>query len=219
MEGLEIESHLAQFAAARCLQEGHSHVTVRSGGGDCRLHYDSSAFDEIVINLVLEWCTGGDQADLTSDLPTSDAGGIGRPQAGGGYTSAPRVNRDELFARQGDEHTFRWRFGQAMPRGLLALLMRARGGRARRGGSLCCRAARRLLSEAGFRDIETFWAVPEFGSLQIIRADARRSEARRRRGGLSRNTPEHAVADAPCARIPGQIHHARPDLPAAGTTS
>lgn len=186
VEGLEVAADQAQFAATRCLQEGHSHVSVRAGGGDCRLPYGDESFDGVVINLVLEWCAGADPVADHAEMQRRLLAESARVLKPRGWLYLCTKNRFGLnyLTGKGDEHTFQWRFGQAMPRSMLALLMRLCGKSRTPGWIHSYGAMRRLLAEAGFNDLEPFWAVPEFRfPTEIIRADGKSiREARRRRG-------------------------------------
>ena len=88
-----------------------------------------------------------------------------------------------------DEHTFDWRFGQALPRRFLNWLLRVRGISRTKGLIHSYPELRRLLSEAGFSQLEPFWAVPEFRfPAELIRADASSIRAARRRPGFKQGT-------------------------------
>jgi hypothetical protein len=92
-----------------------------------------------------------------------------------------------------DEHTFGWPFGQALPRWLLAILLRLKGKR-RAGGLLhSFRALRQLVVEAGFSNIRPYWAVPEYRyAREYVPADSASIAAVIRRPGFEHpGDPKH----------------------------
>jgi SAM-dependent methyltransferase len=188
VHSLEVVQGQAAFAAERCRQEGFSNVALTCGGDDCRLPYDDETFDGVVINLVLEWCGGCNQAadHLESQrLLLSESARVLKPH---GWFFLGTKNRFGLRYLLGkpDEHTFGWRFGQALPRWLLALLLRLRGKSRPTGLIHSYGALRRLLIDAGFEHIQPYWAVPEYRfPSEFVPADARSIRAARRRPGFT----------------------------------
>jgi SAM-dependent methyltransferase len=195
VHGLELDPAQAEFAAFRCRQEGHSHVSITCGGGDCLLPYADKTFDGVVINLVMEWCVAKDPSadhQQSQQRLLKEAARVLKPQGWLFLATKNRFGMSYLIGGR-DEHTYNWRFGQALPRWLLALLLRLHG-RSRTAGlihsynGLC-----RLLIDAGFGQLQPIWAVPEYRfPTELIPADAKSiREARKHPGfvqGPSRKT-------------------------------
>jgi SAM-dependent methyltransferase len=187
VHGIEIAPESARFAAIRARQEGYSNVSIVAGGKDCRLPHEDAAFDGVVINLVLEWCAESDIASDHREMQRRMLQESARVLKPNGWLFLATKNRHGIGYLTGgaDEHTFGWRFGQALPRRLLKWLMRLRGKTRTKGlihsySELC-----RLLTEAGFSQLEPFWAVPEFRyPTELIRADASSIKQARRRPGF-----------------------------------
>lgn len=184
VHALEVVPGQAQFTAERCRQEGLSNVAVACGGDDCRLPHGDSSFDGVVLNLVLEWCGA---RDLSAPLIVSQRRMLEecrRVLKPGGWFFLTTKNRYGLHYVVGkpDEHTFGWRFGQALPRWLIAILLRL-SGRSRPNGLIhSYRGLYRLLSEAGFANLRPFWAVPEYRfPREYVPADSASVAAARRR--------------------------------------
>jgi SAM-dependent methyltransferase len=161
---LEVEPRQARFTAERCRQEGLSNVAVACGGDDCHLPYEDGAMEGVVLNLVLEWCGA---RDLSTPLMESQRRLLKeccRVLEPGGWLFLTTKNRFGLRYLLGkpDEHTFEWRFGQALPRWLLAILLRLYGKSRPNGLIHSFRATSRLLSEAGFSNLRPYWAIPEY---------------------------------------------------------
>jgi SAM-dependent methyltransferase len=187
VHALEIDAGQVEFISHRCQQEGATNVAVVCGGHDCRLPYESSTFDGVLINNVLEWCGWRNPSGnfLESQrLLLTESYRVLRP---GGWLYLMTKNRFgwRYLLGKPDEHTYHWRFGQAMPRWLLALLLRLCGKSQPKGLIHSYRALRRMLSEAGFSDLQPFWAVPDFRCpTELIPADADSIRAARRRPGF-----------------------------------
>ncbi len=164
VHGLETVPGQAEFAAERCRQEGHSNVALTCGGDDCRLPYEDALFDGVVINLVLEWCAQRDLSITFLEAQQRLLRESCRVLKAGGWFFLATKNRFGLNYLIGkrDEHTYQWRFGQALPRWLVALILRC-SGKSRPGGLLhSYNVLSRLLTDAGFADLQSFWAVPEY---------------------------------------------------------
>ena len=195
VHGLEPVPGQAEFAAERCRQEGLDNVALTCGGDDCRLPYEDGRFDGVVINLVLEWCGERDRSTGFIECQRRllrECNRVLKPDGWFYLTTKNRYGWHYLIGK-GDEHTFGWRFGQALPRWLLAALMKCRG-KSRTGGLVHSYwALQRLLREAGFGELRSYWAVPEYRfPRELIPADAQSIRAARRRPdfvqGYSRTT-------------------------------
>ena len=191
VQGLEVVPGQAEFAAERCRQEGFANVALTCGGDDCRLPYDDETFDGVVINLVLEWCGGRNQAATnleSQNLLLNESARVLKPHGWFFLTTKNRFGLSYLLGKR-DEHTFGWRFGQALPRWLLALLLRLRGKPQPPGMLHSYGALRQMLIDAGFGQIEPFWATPEYRfPREIVGADARSVRAARRGPGFIQGT-------------------------------
>lgn len=161
--GLEVVEGQARFAAARCRQGGVFNTTFACGGDDCRLPYPDASVDVVVLNLVFEWCSTRNReesAEVGQKRLLDEMCRVLRP---GGALYLSTKNRFALRYLLGkpDEHSFGMRFGNALPRWLHRLLLRARG-HARPAGLLHSHnALRRMLKDAGFAEPRSFWTVPE----------------------------------------------------------
>lgn len=163
VHALEVVSGQAHFVREVCLQENLGNVEVACGGDDCRLPYAQDLFDVVVLNLVLEWC--GHRDPRRSHPAAQDAllAEIHRVLCSGGVLYLATKNRYALRYLLGkpDEHAHNLRFGNALPRPLLALLLRF-GGHARAQGFLSSFSELEAkLERAGFARLQSFWAVPE----------------------------------------------------------
>lgn len=184
VHALEVVPGQAQFTFERCRQEGLSNVAVTCGGDDCRLPQKDGAMDGVVLNLVLEWC--GD-TDKTTPLRESqqrllrECRRVLRP---GGWFFVATKNRYGLPYLLGgpDEHTFSWPFGQALPRCVVATLLRLHG-KSRPGGLIHSYGAlSRMITAAGFSGLKPYWAVPDFRfPREFVPVDAASITAARRR--------------------------------------
>jgi SAM-dependent methyltransferase len=175
VHGLEVVPGQAEFAAERCRQEGLDNVAITCGGDDCELPYDNGLFDGVVINLVLEWCGARDSATEYIECQRRLLRECNRVLKPGGWfylTTKNRYGWNYLLGKP-DEHTFGWPFGQALPRWLLGALLKWRGKPRTVGLIHSYPAMQRLLSEAGFGELEPYWCVPEYRfPRELIPADA-----------------------------------------------
>jgi SAM-dependent methyltransferase len=188
VHALEVVPGQAEFAAERCRQEGFSNVAVTCGGDDCRFPYSEDAqFDGVVVNLVLEWCGQRDPSTPFLESQRRLLRECVRVLKPGGWFFITTKNRFGLryLIGRGDEHTHHWPFGQALPRWLLALLLRLRGKSGPDGLIHSHGAMRRLLQEAGLTDLRSFWAYPDFRfPREYVPADSASIRAARRRPGF-----------------------------------
>lgn len=184
---LEVVPEQAEFAAMRCRQEGLANVNVACGGDDCRLPYADGLFDVVLLNLVFEWC-----ATRLADEPFLDGqrrllAEIFRVLKPGGRVLLTTKNRFALsyLTGGGDEHVGGMRFGNALPRWLLGMLLRRRG-RSRPDGLLHSHdRLRGLMEQAGFVHLHSYWAAPEMRiPREYVPTDAASIRAARRRPGF-----------------------------------
>ena len=163
LDTLEVRLVNAIFARVRCEQEHASNVAFACGGDDCRLPFPNEFYDVVLLNLVLEWCAGGNleapghagQHRLLSEIHR-----VLKPK---GFLQLSTKNRFayRLLLGGRDEHTFNVPFGSALPRGLLELILRL-GRKGQSPGYLhSYNALKRILHAIGFSPIESYWAVPE----------------------------------------------------------
>jgi len=173
--GLEVVPGQAEFATERCRQEGLDNVAIACGGDDCVLPYDDGMFDGVVINLVLEWCGARDSSTEYIECQRRLLRECNRVLKPGGWfylTTKNRYGWGYLIGKP-DEHTFGWRFGQALPRWLIATLMKSRGKSRIAGLIHSYSAMQRLLREAGFGELQSYWCIPEYRfPREVIPADA-----------------------------------------------
>lgn len=161
---LEVVPEQAEFGAERCRQEGCRNTAFAAGGDDCLLPFRDETFDWVVLNLVLEWCAmrkapGGDIAAGQRQMLSE----IRRVLKPGGQVYLMTKNRFALRLLLGkqDEHCYGMRWGNALPRWLMRLLLKRRGHEVPRGVLHSHNALERMVREAGFEQVESFWATPE----------------------------------------------------------
>ena len=187
VHALEVVPGQATFILQRCRQQGAGTVFAACGGDDCSLPYRHASFDVAVINLVFEWCATRETG------PDPEAGQlrllyeVERVLRPGGTVFLATKNRYALRLLLGrpDGHAYGMRFGHALPRWLMRVLLRpVRQGEAR--GLLHSYAGlRRLLLGAGFGVIRSFWAAPDMRYPErYIEADVASIRAARRAGGF-----------------------------------
>ena len=160
---IEVVAGQAEFAAARCRQQGLTNVEMAVGGDDCRLPYGDGAFDLVVLNLVFEWCASRCVDETQIDVQRRLLSEIYRVLRPGGSLYLTTKNRFALRYLIGkpDEHFYDLRFGSALPRWLGRVLLRLTG-HARPMGLLHSHNALKLmLLDAGFHSATSFWATPE----------------------------------------------------------
>jgi SAM-dependent methyltransferase len=194
LDTLEVRLVNAMFAKIRCEQERVENVTFTCGGDDCRLPFPDGRYDAVLLNLVFEWC-----ASEVSDEPAEVAqrrllSEVYRVLKSGGIVQLNTKNRFSYRLLTGgpDEHTDEMRFGSALPRWLLRMILRVRRKPRPSGYLYSWRALKRLLHGTGFREIVSYWGVPEMRFPEhIIRADTQSVRTARKsisRQGESRRT-------------------------------
>jgi SAM-dependent methyltransferase len=163
LDALEVRLVNAIFAKTRCEQEHALNVTFVCGGDDCCLPFPDASYDVVLLNLVLEWCAGGNQ-----DAPSiagqrrllCEIHRVLKPQ---GYLQLNTKNRFayRLLLGGRDEHAHGLPFGSALPRPLLKLILWLTGKGPCPGHLHSYSALGRLLLGIGFSPIESYWTVPE----------------------------------------------------------
>jgi len=160
---LEVDPEQAKFAHTRCEQQGLHNVSVACGGHDHWLPYGDGLFDAVVLNLVLEWCGGYERSNSfreSQDLMLSECARVLKP---GGHFFVATKNRFALTYLMGsaDEHVDGMRFGNALPRSLMHLLLRLSGRLSPRGQLFSYDGLRRQLAAVGLSKPTGYWAVPD----------------------------------------------------------
>lgn len=161
LHAIDVVAGQMLFAREWCAQLGCTNVGFAVGGDDSRLPYFDEAFDVVILNYVFEWSAHRSErkpADGQKML-LSECSRVLKP---GGCMFLATKNRfsARLLLGARDEHV-NFRFGNALPRWLMQLVLRATG-RARPSGLLhSYRALRRMVTENGFDRIEPFWAIPD----------------------------------------------------------
>jgi SAM-dependent methyltransferase len=169
VHALEINPQQARFAAERCRQEGLDNVFVACGGKNCRIPYRDAQFDVVVLNLVFEWCANTslngpfDEAEFEAGQRRMLAECYRVLKPGGRYYLHTK-NRYSLRLLTGgsDEHAEGMAFGNALPRSIYRRRIEARGKTGFWGRLYSYPRLRRMLKQAGFGTIESFWATPDF---------------------------------------------------------
>lgn len=187
VSALEVVPGQAEFVAQRCAQEGLANVRVAVGGDDCRLPYADGSFDLVVLNLVFEWCASRCLDEDMVEVQRRMLDEMARVLRPGGTLYLATKNRFALryVLGRSDEHMHGLRFGNAMPRWMSRLVLRATG-RPRQPGLLHSHdMLGRMLRQAGFERLESFWAVPEMRyPSRYVATDAAAVRAARREPGL-----------------------------------
>lgn len=157
---LEVVRGQAEFCSARYHQEGAGNIRITAGGDDCLLPYGDSAFDGVVLNLVIEWCGWRAAIHSHQDMHQRLLGEIARVLKPGGFLYLVTKNRYSLRLLTGgrDEHMFNMRFGSALPRQIGRLLCHHRHPP---GYLHSHRELRSMLLHNRFDHIESYWATPE----------------------------------------------------------
>jgi SAM-dependent methyltransferase len=194
VDTLEIVLLNAIFVKTRCEQEQVKNVTFTCGGDDCRLPFPDNCYDVVFLNLVLEWCASEINDELPEIAQRRLLSEIRRVLKPGGLVQLNTKNRFSYRLLTGgrDEHTHEMRFGSALPRLLLHLILFAQGKSRPRGYLHSWWSLESLLRATDFSDIVSYWTVPEMRFPEhLILADARAIRAARKsisRQGESRRT-------------------------------
>lgn len=159
--GLELSPGQAQFAAARCREEGVHNVVVAAGGDDLLLPYADASVDVVILNNVFEWVRPPGTSLVTQDAQALLLSEVQRVLRPGGVFFLATKNRFALRHLLGgrDENARDLRFGHALPRRLVRALA---ADRPRILGLLHSqRGLAALLREAGFDPGTSYWAGPD----------------------------------------------------------
>lgn len=183
VDAVDVVHEQAVFARERLRQEGRTNVRVCAAGDDCRLPFAEGRFDLAVLNLVFEWCGQRDRGPFAQAQQRLLCE-VARTLRPGGVLYLATKNRYGLHYLTGspDEHARNVRFGNALPRPLLRLLLRAKGPSDEPHGLLHShRSLRRMLETAGFGGVRSFWAAPDarFPAAYVPAEPAAIREARR----------------------------------------
>jgi SAM-dependent methyltransferase len=211
---LEVVPGQANFVRQRCRQEGFTNVHVAVGGDDCRLPYADGYFDLVVLNLVLEWCASRCEAEDPQLVQQRLLCECARVLNASGNLYVATKNRFALRYVIGkrDEHAHGMRFGNALPRWLTRLAVRASGkgrapGRLHSHGDLD-----RMLRIAGFARLQSYWATPEVRyPAEYVPLDAAAIRKARLRKDFQQG--EGRIVRALMERIPAAwVRHVTPGL-------
>jgi SAM-dependent methyltransferase len=213
LDAFDIRLANVMFAKVRCEQEGVRNVSFACGGDDCRLPFPDGRFDVVFFNLVLEWCAGDAKEESHEVAQRRMLAEIYRVLKPGGVVQLNTKNRFAFRLLTGgpDEHNFQLPFGSALPRWLLSVILRARGAPRAPGRLYSWRGLRRLLLDAGFTNLLSYWTVPEMRfpehlvpcdsqTVRVARQRIERQGETRRTNLLMRLTP------------PGLVKHFAPGL-------
>lgn len=187
VSALEVVAGQAEFVVQRCREEGLGNVDVAVGGDDCRLPYADASFDLIVLNLVFEWCASRCADEEPIDVQRRLLNEMARVLKPGGSLYLATKNRYALryVIGKGDEHMHYLPFGNALPRWLARLALRLKR-LPRAPGLLHSHGALgRMLHQAGFDRLQSFWATPEMRyPAEYVATDPAAIRAARRRPGF-----------------------------------
>ena len=212
--GLEVVEGQAHFAATRCRQEGVHNSTFACGGDDCRLPFPDECMDVVLLNLVFEWCSTRNPDESAETGQQRLLAEMHRVLKPGGSLYLATKNRFALRYLLGkpDEHSFAMRFGNALPRWLHRLALRIKG-HARPAGFLHSHdALRSMLIDAGYAEVQSFWAAPEMRyPTHIIPTDSASIRAARSLENFVQGDSRSTKSIMP--RIPsGMVKHFTPGL-------
>lgn len=211
--GLDVVSEQARFTKEKCRQEGIHNVSVACGGDEGRLPYQSDIFDAVFLNLVFEWC-GSRSKEAHWVIQRRLLREISRVTKPGGYLYLNTKNRYSLSLLMGerDEHTNMIRFGSALPRAVLAALLRMRRIDKTPGWLHSYGGLRSMVRAAGYSKIQSYWAAPEMRyPTRFIPTDA--ASVRRARRSLGRDLGPGRAQRALLRTLPAPlIKHVTPGL-------
>lgn len=162
VHALDVIPGQMRFAQLRCMQIGLANVSVAVGGDDCRLPYLSDSFDVLIANYVFEWCAGRngtEDFEIGQRRLLSEFVRVLKP---GGTLFLSTKNRYAagLLVGRVDDHTD-MRFGNALPRWLMMWLLHRRGQTRPEGMLYSYSKLKSMISEAGFDEIDSYWAIPD----------------------------------------------------------
>jgi SAM-dependent methyltransferase len=158
-----IDVVMAQVVFARewCTQLGCTNVAFAVGGDDCRLPYLDGIFDVVILNYVFEWSASRSDKNPIEGQ-TALLAECNRTLKPGGCLFLATKNRFSARLLRGgvDEHA-NFRFGNALPRWLMQLVLRMKGLRRPNGLLHSYRRLSRMVMKSGFDRIKSFWAFPD----------------------------------------------------------
>ena len=156
VDALEVKLVNALFAKTRCEQEQVENVTFTCGGDDCRLPYPDNHYDVVLLNLVFEWCASEIKDEIPEVAQRRLLSEVHRVLKAGGTVQLNTKNRFSYRLLTGgpDEHTYEMRFGSALPRWLLQLILRAQRKPRPPGYLHSWWALKKLITKAGFDEIQ-----------------------------------------------------------------
>jgi SAM-dependent methyltransferase len=161
LHAIELSPGQAQFAAERCRQEGFDNVHVAAGGDDLLLPFADQTFEAVVMNHVFEWIRIADDVSANLAAQRLVLGEIKRVLAPGGVLYISTKNRYGLRLLLGgrDENVRDIRFGSALPRRVANQLAAGKPGVL--GLLHSYPTFERLLREAGFETLGSYWGAPD----------------------------------------------------------
>jgi SAM-dependent methyltransferase len=183
LDTLEVRLVNAIFTKIRCEQSGITNATFTCGGDDCRLPFPDASYDVVVLNLVLEWCAGGNSEEPALVGQRRLLSEIHRVLKPNGFLQLSTKNRFayRLLIGGHDEHTYDMPFGSALPRWLLRLFLQFQGKDRPPGYLHSYGALKRLIRSAGLLPVRSYWAVPEMRFAEyFIPTDAKTIRSARR---------------------------------------
>lgn len=160
---LEVVQGQAEFSSERCRQQGVTNVQFACGGDDCRLPYPDGSMDNVIMNLVFEWCAtrnSNEAADVGQLRILDEILRVLNPH-GSLYLSTKNRFAMQYLLGNTDEHSFHMRFGNALPRSLHNFLLKRNGYDRPQGLLHSHNKLQSMMSKAGFSDLQSYWATPE----------------------------------------------------------
>jgi SAM-dependent methyltransferase len=213
LDTLEVRLVNAVFTKIRCEQSGITNVTFACGGDDCRLPFPDNSYDAVILNLVLEWCASGNPEEPGPAGQRRLLSEIHRVLKPNGFLQLSTKNRFayRLLIGGRDEHTHEMRFGNALPRWLLRLILRLRGQDSPPGYLHSYNALKRLIQSVGLSPTRSYWAVPDMRFAdRFIPTDAKAIRAARKE--LTRQSHTRATEILMRATPASFVRHFAPGL-------
>jgi ubiquinone/menaquinone biosynthesis C-methylase UbiE len=158
---LEVVKEQAFLTKLRFKEEGIKNIDVFIGGDDNKLPFPDQSFDVLVMNLVIEWCAMRNTTDQKyQDQYIQECFRVLKP---GGVLWISTKNRYALryLAGKSDEHVYDYRFGNALPRFLMALQLALHGKKMPEGLLYSYCELSRSVKKSGFYKQNSFLAIPD----------------------------------------------------------